>query len=69
MPKRKRYRVRYKLDEDERIHYRYYCALNKSTAEAMFNETCTEGSLTGSRANVLDFCKQNKSGKWQKTKK
>ena len=41
-----KYAVSYDLSSGH--HTRYYNALDSATALAMFNETCREGSLTGS---------------------
>tara|TARA_Y100000590_G_scaffold143436_2_gene164760 strand:+ start:40040 stop:40234 length:195 start_codon:yes stop_codon:yes gene_type:complete len=47
--------VKYELDGDKSPHKRYYHALDKQTARAMFNETCRSGSLTGCTAKVLEI--------------
>ena len=65
---RKRYRFKYKVDNDDKVHYRYYSALDEGTASSMFEETCRNGSLTGSSVHVIDVSKSNKKGKWKKVK-
>ena len=47
------YKVKYRIDDYSTPHYRFYNAVNPSTATEMFNETCEE-SLVGSQVEVLD---------------
>ena len=47
------YKVKYKIDDYDTPHYRFYNAVNSETATAMFNETA-ETSLAGNEVEVLD---------------
>ena len=52
------YKIRYELQEGE-THWRYYRALTKQTAKDMFEETVTNGSLTGEHPKILKVEKKN----------
>jgi len=47
------YKIKYKLKEGEETHCRYYRALTKQTAQEMFEETVTNGSLIGEHPKIL----------------
>ena len=41
------YKLEYQLEDDPKTHLRWYNALTRDTAQAMFEATCTDGTLTG----------------------
>ena len=63
---RKVYRIKYKITSGDRYHYKYYTALNKTTAEAMFRSGFrhTHGDNTSGN---LDFYQISvkRYGKWR----
>jgi hypothetical protein len=49
------YKLEYQLEDDPQPHQRYYTALTPDTAEAMFEATCSDGSLTGESVILLSI--------------
>jgi len=41
------YKLEYQLEDDSKPHQRYYTALTPDTATAMFEATCSDGTLSG----------------------
>ena len=65
-----KYKVEYKIKGDERIHRRYYSALNARTAQEMFKATWEE-TLYGSsilRKSIKIFHRLE-NGEWEVEKK
>ena len=60
-----KYKITYKLPPDPKLHVRYYTALNKETAEYMFQETVTDGSLIGTEPLIVGIYKFRSVG-WEK---
>tara|TARA_Y100000310_G_C20516734_1_gene731552 strand:- start:474 stop:680 length:207 start_codon:yes stop_codon:yes gene_type:complete len=48
------YKIEYRYENDKYLHNRFYSALNLSTAKAMFEATCDEGSLSGCNVKIID---------------
>ena len=49
------YKLEYQLADDPKPHQRYYTALTPDTAEAMFEATCSDGTLTGENVTLLSI--------------
>ena len=52
-----KYKIAYTVPPSPVLHYRYYTALNKETAEYMFKETVSEGSLSGETPTIIEIYK------------
>lgn len=48
------YKIEYKYENDKYLHNRFYSALDPSTAKAMFEATCDEGTLSGCSVKIID---------------
>ena len=66
MATRKIYRVKYKLNDDTKHHYKYYTACNKSTAETMFRAGFRHTHGDSPDGN-MEFCQVSvkRYGKWK----
>ena len=60
-----KYRFKYLVDSENKLHYRYYSANNPETAKLMFNETCNSGGLIGSRVKIEEVS-EKEGVKWKK---
>lgn len=62
-----KYKIEYKILEDDKTHRRYYNALNTSTAKEMFDAS-QEESLCGFTVveKSIKICKRLPNGKWEK---
>lgn len=52
------YQVKYKLNEKDKTHWRFYNALSKATAKDMFRETVSDGSLAGEDPKIVEIVKK-----------
>tara|TARA_Y100000310_G_scaffold330795_1_gene403097 strand:- start:326 stop:550 length:225 start_codon:yes stop_codon:yes gene_type:complete len=50
------YKVEYQYEDEKTPHNRFYSALDSSTAKAMFEATCSEGTLCGCQVKIVDVC-------------
>ena len=64
--RKKMYRVKYRLDGFQRHHYKYYSALDKGTAQTMFEAGFrhTHGDDPNSRLDDVEFTVK-RYGKWK----
>jgi hypothetical protein len=62
-----KYKIEYILHEKDKetTNSRLYKALDPSTAKEMFNETCSEGSLTGEDVELKAIYTE-KENNWEK---